>query len=555
MPGTIFRDITERFNPQIHTEEKSLTVNMEKDFAVKRKAFDLFKGKNKFVSWLYATNRINMGVPSGKVMSASSTIRDNAYRVKYKGSMFIPAYSAGTAQFGSFYTTDTDMVGTLGAGITYTNGVLVTTVDFDVKGTIAVKHDPANNIFGDKFNPGDAIALDTFKGSQFIVAERPVKASTGDHYLVNVKVASDKALFAAAHLADGELLSEAGNRFGEGSNRGYQRERRSKWRINYSFISRVTLTMTGSAMSQNVVNLTNSETGASMWDFEQVLELRERHAINMELGARYARSTMNASTHSWFEDYGTNKLSLDGFDVDMGVVAPVIGDGWIPQLDDAFSVEYDPNARIPVDLLEMFMIVLSQRSPSGTTGNVWVGIGDKLAHKNIDSSFKLLLGWASESGATMIGSTNIVKDVKTGQDNALGFVITKYHYLHNTFIFLEDELMNNPAFAAQNGGVIGTGTIYVLNASLVDGVSNIDLLARDDRELRAKYVDGMHSLNRSNNNSASGFDGARFDILSEILPIIYSTESCGVIKPSAKFTGGALTGEPIISENATAWHY
>ena len=117
---------------------------------------------------------------------------------------------------------------------------------------------------------------------------------------------------------------------------------------------------------------------------------------------------------------------------------------------------------------------------------------------------------------------------------------------------IEDELSNHPAFAPQNGGIIGTGTMYVLNASMVNGVSNIDLLARNDRELRAKYIDGMHSLDASRNNSSvafSGFDGGRFDLLSEVLPIIYSTESCGIIKATAKFAGGALQAERKLGTN------
>ena len=119
-------------------------------------------------------------------------------------------------------------------------------------------------------------------------------------------------------------------------------------------------------------------------------------------------------------------------------------------------------------------------------------------------------------------------------------------------------MSNHPAFAPQNGGIIGTGTMYVLNASMVNGVSNIDLLSRSTRELRAKYIDGMHSLDPKRDNSPvafSGFDGARFDLLSEVLPIIYSTESCGIIRASAKFTGGALSGEAVASEKSVVWHY
>lgn len=553
----ILRGITERFNPQIHTEEKSLTVNMNKHMAVKKKTFELFANKNKFISFLYATDRVNMGALAGKVMvPRDQNLPDNAYRIRYEGSLFIPAYAFGKCQMGSLYTTNTDMSGLTGA-VTYTGGVAnAAAVVHNVVGTLAVKHDPANNIFGDKFNEGDVIAPGGPHGARFIVMGKPVKSSAGTHYLVNFKVNSATGKFDDSFLAADELLPEYGNRFGEGSMRGYQRERRSTWRINYSFISRATLTMTGSAMNQQVQWLESN--GEKMWEYKQVLDLRERHAINMELGARYARTSMDPSSHSWFENYGTNKLDLTGFTADYGLVAPVIGDGWITQLEDSFTVTYDPNSDIPLQLLEFFITVLSQRSPIGSTGNTFIILGDKLGHIKIDKAIKAAIGWTSDAAATIKGNTNVVVSVKTGQSVKVGFEVHEYEYLNNKLIFIEDDLKSNPAFFAQNGGIIGDGTMYVLNASPVDGVSNIDLLARNNRALRQVYVDGMHSLNPKNQNNtyaASGFDGARVDVLSEVLPIIYSTVSCGIIKASAKFTGGPLSAQPIASEKATVWQY
>jgi len=558
----IFRARSERFNPQVHTEPLSLTVNMNKHMEVKNKTFELFAHKNKFISWLYATKRVNMGVRGGKVMAAREGIADNAYRVQYQGSLFTPAYSAGSAQIGTLYTADDDLITGVGADtIAYTGGVLVGTVGHDVVGSLAVKHDPVNGYDGSKWHEGDVIAPGTWKGSRFIVMGTPRKASSGDHYIVDFKVNSIAALYSEAHLADGELLSEAGNRFGEGSERGYQRERRSQWKINYSFISRATLTMTGSAQSQKVAWISNSSTGEKMWEFEAVLDLRERHAINLELGCRYARTSMDSSTHKWYEDYGSSLLTLTGFSADFGIVAPVIGDGWIAQLDDSFSVEYDPNADLPIDLIEMFMTVLAQRSPIGSTGNTFVALGDKLGHIVWDKSLKKLMGWTSKSAdsASLLGTGSIdYGKPGAGSTIELGFEVDTYHYLKNKIVFIEDDLLNHPAFVPQSGGIIGDGTIYVLNATMVNGVSNIDLLARRDRDLRQKFVDGMHSLDGSKSKSgyaASGFDGSQLHLLSEMLPIIYSTESCGVIKPSAKYTGGALAGQPIATEDATKWYY
>jgi len=560
--GTLLRGITERFNPQIHTEVNSLTVNMAKDMAIKNKSFDLFATKNKFISWLYATGRVNMGAQAGKVMKATNSIHDNAFRIAYKGSLFIPAYAFGKTYITDTWLGDADTYGKAGldaivGDVAYGGGLLEGTVAHNHYVVMAVMHDPANNIFGDKYNESDVIALGNYEGANLIVIGTPVKEAGGTYFIVKLKVNAKAGLFLEAHVAASELLSEAGNRFGEGSEKGNQRERRTKWRINYSFVSRATLTITGSALNQKVAVIYNDETKATMWELEAVMDLREKHAIDMEMGARHSRMSMDPSTHAWYENYGSALLTLDGFTSNMGIVAPVIGDGWLPQLEDSFTIGYDPNADLDIAKIELFITILAQRAPNGSTGNTFVILGDKLAHIKVDKALKLLIGFSSP-GVTSTNNTRMVFNERTGASNKVGFTIDKYTYLENDIIFIEDELSNHPAFAPQNGGIIGTGTMYVLNASLVNGVSNIDLLARNDRELRAKYIDGMHSLDASRNNSPvafSGFDGGRFDLLSEVLPIIYSTESCGIIRATAKFAGGALSAEPVASEKATTWHY
>lgn len=559
--GTLLRGISERYNPQIHTEEKSLTVNMAKDMAIKNKTFDLWASKNKYISWLYATGRVNMGAQAGKVMQAKSEIHDNAYRIAYRGSLFIPAFCFGKTFFANTaaeVTAIIDLTGQVGAVAYDANVVNAAGVSHNVFVALGVMHDPANNIFGDKYNQGDSISLGAYKGPEVIVMGTPIKSATNDHYVVYGKVNGKTGLFTEAMVAAGELLAEAGTRFGEGSERGSQRERRTKWRINYSFISRRTLTMTGSAINQKVATIYNDETKATMWELEAVMDLRELHAMDMELGARHSRMSMDPSSHSWYENYGTNLLTLEGFTSTYGIVAPVIGDGWIPQLEDSLTISYDPNAAFNIEALELFMTILAQRSPAGSTGNTFIILGDKLGHMKIDKALKTLIGYSSDAAVTTLHNSNVVMNVRTGESNKVGFSVDKYYYLENEIIFIEDELSNHPAFAPQNGGIIGSGTMYVLNASMVNGVSNIDLLARANRDLRAKYIDGMHSLDPARDKSSvafSGFDGGRFDLISEVLPIIYSTESCGIILASAKFAGGALSGEAVASEKAVVWHY
>jgi hypothetical protein len=260
---------------------------------------------------------------------------------------------------------------------------------------------------------------------------------------------------------------------------------------------------------------------------------------------------MDVTDHSWFENYGKNKLTLSGFKAESGLAAPILGDGWIPQIIDNLTIDYDPNTGLSHLALESLMMILGQRSPVGSSGNTFVGVGDAIGAMSIDAAFKKLIGFGNHIANTASGSMNSnIVDIKTGKDNEIGFKITNYYYLDNNFIFIQDDLFNNPGLFNTNGGVTGTGHIYVLNTTPVDGVSNFELFARSGRSLKRKYENGMHSFNESQDSSdlaSSGFDGCSVHTLAELLPILYDVRSCAVIKATAKYNGGALSALPIAS--------
>ena len=61
----LFQGARETFNPQIHTEELSLTSQMNKDFAVHNKVISRFERYTKFTSFLFHTGRIDGGLRTG----------------------------------------------------------------------------------------------------------------------------------------------------------------------------------------------------------------------------------------------------------------------------------------------------------------------------------------------------------------------------------------------------------------------------------------------------------------------------------------------------------
>lgn len=555
--GQLLRGAVENFNPQIHTEKNSLTVKMQKHFAVARKTFDLFTKYNKFQSWMYYSGRVNQGARAGKMKPATKDINDNAYRIAYEGMDILPAYAFGKAYIGGLYDAanpNPDPSGITGA-VQYHTGTTDTTVETNKFATIFVKHDPDNNIFGDKFNPNDKFILGAGLGTQFIIVKEGRKSSGGDAYAYDCKVIGDAAIYDASGLAEDSVLTEGGNAFGEGSLRGYQRSAKNQWRINHSFVSRYTLTMTGAAKRQKIAYIYNNESKTKYWEFNEVLRAEKIFRMQNELSMRYNRSTMDVSNHAWFENFGSNKLTLNGFKAETGIEAPIIGNGWIPEIEDNATFEYNPNNGLAHTMIEAITNVLSTRSPMGSSGNTFLAIGDRIGRTAFDRGMKVLMQYDTNSSTS--GASNIIYDVTTGAKMELGFEVVAYHYLGNKFVFIEDELLNHPGLFAMNGGLVGSGHIFILNASPVDGVPNFEVFADPDRANKKRYVDGLTSLDPKGGSmhTSSGFDGAQIHLFSELMPVLYDVKSCGILKASTAYTGGDLTGNAFANQRANSFTF
>lgn len=556
--GVLLRQAAQNFNPQIHTEENSLSVQMKKHFAVRKKSIDLFARYAKFQSFCFATDRNNKGAGSGAMTKAKS-IYDNAYRISYEGALITPAYFYGAVQLGSVFAPGNpspDMSGV--AGVAYTNGKSDSTITTNTIGSVAIKHDPANNIFGDKFNPNDSFVLDQGLGLLCVILDFGRLSADGTHYVLDFKTVGPASVFAEAHFNEDEVLTEGGNYFGQGSLKGYQRSTKNRWRINYSSIHRYTMTMTGSALKQKVAPIYNDESGAKMWEFDEILKGERYLHMSSELALRYSRISMNPSTHAWYENSGTNQLTKNGFKLESGMTAPIIGDGWVPQIKDNAEFAYNPNTGTSHSYVEAMMMSLANRSPFGSEGNTFVFLTDKIGRMATDKGFKKLIGWGNSADTGTNAVTNMSVNISTGQENKLGFNINRYHYLGNDVVVIEDDLLNHPGNFNTNGGVTGSGHIFCLNASPINGVSNFEVYSRAGRDFLKKTIDGMHSFDPQSergSKASSGFDGCRIDMLKEVMPIIYDDRSCGILKASAKYTGGALAGSDFITANSKATTY
>lgn len=553
------RDAAENFNPQIHTEENSLAVLMDKNMKVRAKGIELFQRFSRVSSFAALTGRVNKGARAGKIKQASEEIHDNAYRIHYKGAMVLPAYSFGAVQLGTVYDAGNpspDMTNV--SGVTYTNGKSSSTIVTNTVGSVAIKHDPANNIWGDKFNPNDSFVLGAGLGILCLIMDTPRKASTGDHYILDIKTVGPAGDFDEDHLDENEVLTEGGGYFGQGSLRGYQRHRKNRWRINYMSINRYSLIMTGSARQQKVAWVRNSDNGQRRWDFEKVLEAEEWFMMQNELALRYSKIGMDASTHSWYENWGKNDLSNSGFRIESGLTAPMTGEGWIQSIKNNAEFSYNPNDGVSHTLWEAIMMSLANRSPRGTQGNTFLAIVDKVGRNAADKGLKKLTGFTNAASGVASAMTKEVMNIATGSNIALGFEVDCYHHLGNKVIVMEDELLGNAGLFNTNGGVTGSGIIFLINISDVDGISNFEVITRAGRAWKKKEIDGIHSFDAASdasNKASSGFDGQRIDWLREAMPVLYDNRCSAVITPSVKYNGGALSGTDWLTANTDSTSY
>lgn len=551
----LFKSMPENFNPQIHTEALSLASQMDKMPEVHRGVLSRFEHYTRLTSFLTKTNRIDKGYKQKLVLPvAKGELHDNAYRVQFKSLNILPAYANGGIVLGSWHSTD-DMTSVTTA--VYSNGVTASTVATNTLFSIAVKHDPTNNIYGDKFNPQDTIELDGGLGIELLITRKRA-STTGDHYIYDGKTIGQAKDWQASHVAEDTVLMEGGNRFGEGSMNGFQRERGRYWEIFYSFLSRYTLSFTGNALDQRRVIWSDiSQSGASKgangtgyWQFEKEWEADEMFMLQLELGLRHAAGSMSPQGHNWFEGSGTNLLTSQGFSPVAGITPPRTSDGWLRQIKDTIDLSYNPNTGLEVSMLEAVITLLAGNSPIGPQGNEFLILGDIVGQINWDRAMKRAMVGV---GQTSVGATDVVYNITDKTEVKLGFEVTEYTYLGNKFTFCLDTLAMHPGLVGRSGGLVGNGHLYVINISDIgDGVSNFELFARGrGRIFKKKYVDGMHSLDSGRDAgmfASSGFDGAFVHYLSELFPICYYKNTCAVIRASEKWNGGALAGNPQLNQ-------
>jgi hypothetical protein len=77
-----------------------------------------------------------------------------------------------------------------------------------------------------------------------------------------------------------------------------------------------------------------------MWSMMKLWKMTKIFHMQNELALRYSRISMDATDHSWFENYGKNELTISGFKAESGLTAPMLEmDGSNPR--KLMTIDYD----------------------------------------------------------------------------------------------------------------------------------------------------------------------------------------------------------------------
>lgn len=497
------------YDPRVMTEDNSLETQLNKYPEISKKVIDLHSQYG--VNWLMEKT----GRTSGKGISKSE-ISDSAYRWKVRGHYFRPLYSANLSKIDGEATVIGDLAAPAAA---------LSTVDQVF--SIGIKHDPANKEIATDVNPNDLIRFES--GTIAIVLKDVVVDGTTAIMtckLVNGSMTTDD-------LAADNVIGRIGTAFGEGSLGGYQNDTNEDWYINWTTTHRRGFNITGDAMT-NVAWIVPNNGSAPLWYFTKINDEKRRFERGKELTSFYGRASMTTTGHAIMGKNGTNGLTAAGFNANNGgLTAPVIGDGLLAQIAGVNNATYDINTGISENFLVEYIGRMAQRaaktSPQGIEWLVLAGTKGRIV---LDRAFKAISGITAAGGGAMY-------DVQAGRDLSLGANFTTYHALGNKFTVMHYNVLDDPSIHKSSGGLTGSGDIIFLDFSVQDGEANINCYHKRGRSYIEKYINGMHSLFGADlgKMAASGFDGAKLEMLCQSMMVIKNPLSCGILSASGDYQG------------------
>ena len=306
---------------------------------------------------------------------------------------------------------------------------------------------------------------------------------------------------------------------------------------NWLTINRSKLSITGSALS-DVTWIENN--GSKLWYFTAEKLFTDEFMYQLELQRWFGKNN-SSTTLDVANQYPGQSGSINSDN------KATMGDGILAQIAGANEDTYNPGTGtgegLSEDKLAKFIATLSRNAKS-PEGNEWVVFTGTEGRYQFHRAMKDISVGASVAGAAGSATGGSMQSMKTGSDVSLGVNFVSYYVLGNKMtvaycpVFDDVNVHGAEASAAgESAGGTMSGKMVFLDFSSVDGVPNIQLVAKGhdghNRNYIKKYIPGMvNPYDQKSMLAANGDDSFTCQIMSESGVIVRNPLSCGVLTPS-----------------------
>ena len=326
-------------------------------------------------------------------------------------------------------------------------------------------------------------------------------------------------------LAGGATLARIGSAFGEGSKGNQVSEGMTypETHKNWLTLNRRKLSITGSALT-DVTWIENN--GSKLWYFTAEKLFTDEFMYQLELQRWFGVNNVTTAEDAY---------TFPGDPGAADTTGNLMGDGILAQIDGANKDVYTLSSGLQEDDLAKFIAKLSRNAKS-PEGNEWVVFTGTEGRYQFHKAMKGITVGADSTGGATGGS---MQSMKTGSDVSLGVNYTSYNVLGNKLTIAYCPVFddtNAHGSAGDDGGTM-SGKLVFLDFSSVDGVPNIQLVAKGsdgmNRNYIKKYIPGMvNPYDQKSILAANGDDSFECQIMSESGVIVRNPLSCGVLSAS-----------------------
>ena len=334
-----------------------------------------------------------------------------------------------------------------------------------------------------------------------------------------------------AAITANDFIGKIGSAFGEGSLGSDVSEHMAypDTYKNWLTINRSKMSITGAALT-DVTWIENN--GSKLWYFTAEKLFTDEFMYQLELQRWFGRTNMVDTDADGFPgesgDVGANKGNLRG-------------DGILAQIEGTSDMTYPLDDGLTEDKLAKFIAELSRNAKS-PEGNEWVVFTGTEGRYQFHRAMKdISVGASTGSSPAGAASGGSMQSMKTGSDVSLGVNFVSYYVLGNkltvAYCPVFDDVNAHGDTAAGAGGLM-SGKMVFLDFSSVDGVPNVQLVAKGhdgyNRNYIKKYIPGMvNPYDQQSMLAANGDDSFTCQIMSESGIIVRNPLSCGILSATA----------------------